>query len=61
VIPVGDKSFKIISQASGLLLDVDRESAANGTAVIQYIDNEGANQHWIFRLVSKPTKSLDPH
>jgi DNA-binding winged helix-turn-helix (wHTH) protein len=61
VIPVGDKSFKIISQASGLLLDVDRESMANGTAVIQYIDNEGANQHWIFRLVSKPTKSLDPH
>jgi DNA-binding winged helix-turn-helix (wHTH) protein len=53
VLPVGDKSCKIISQSSGLLLDVDKQGTADGTPVIQYLDNDGANQHWTFRLVSK--------
>jgi DNA-binding winged helix-turn-helix (wHTH) protein len=54
VLPAGDQSCKIISQASGLLLDVARRGIANGTAIIQYTDNDGANQHWIFRLIRKP-------
>jgi DNA-binding winged helix-turn-helix (wHTH) protein len=57
VLPVGDGSCKVISQASGLLLDVDEASMANGASILQYRDNDGANQHWFFRLVQKPSNA----
>jgi DNA-binding winged helix-turn-helix (wHTH) protein len=51
VLAVGDGSCKIVSQPSGLLLDVDKGSSADGAAIIQYADNDGPNQHWRFRAV----------
>jgi pyruvate dehydrogenase (quinone)/pyruvate oxidase len=51
VAPVGDGSYKIISQASGLVMDVRGGSTANGAAIIEYPDHDGNNQHWTFQLV----------
>lgn len=53
VLPAGDGSCKIISQSSGLLLDVYQGLPADGTSIIQYSDNEGSNQHWYFHQIKK--------
>ncbi|HEY0758956.1 MAG TPA: RICIN domain-containing protein [Acidisarcina sp.] len=52
IVPVGDGSYKVVSQVSGLLLDVISASSANGALIDQYTDNGGGNQHWTFQATN---------
>ncbi|WP_336772896.1 RICIN domain-containing protein [Paenibacillus sp. MMO-58] len=42
--------YKIVNKNSGMVMDVNGASTANGASVIQYTDNGGNNQRW--KLVS---------
>lgn len=44
--PIQNGIYKIKNRASGLLVDVNGKSTADGAAIIQYADNGGDNQKW---------------
>ena len=43
---MGDGSYEIVNQNSGQLLDVANASTADNATVVQWTDDNGANQHW---------------
>ncbi|MGC9542289.1 RICIN domain-containing protein [Streptomyces sp. UG1] len=45
-VAVGDGSYEIVSQNSGLLLDVTGGSTADGATIVQRADDNGTSQHW---------------
>ena len=47
-----DQSYKIISENTGKLIDVENLGTANNTNVSTYFDNGGANQRWYLCTIS---------
>jgi hypothetical protein len=48
---------RVVSQSSGLTVDVNDAAAAPGTKVIQWYDNGNTNQRWAFYQSGTPTTS----
>src|SRR5262249_52087259 len=44
--PVADGTYELFNENSGKVLDDPGSSTADGTQMIQWTDNQGANQQW---------------
>ncbi|MER6353877.1 RICIN domain-containing protein [Streptomyces sp. NPDC001634] len=54
VVQQSDGSFEIVNRKSDKLLDDYRWATASGSAVVQWADNDGANQHWTLTQTALP-------
>jgi hypothetical protein len=45
---LSDGSYTLVSRYDGQDIDVQGASTANNVPIIQWANNGGANQHWIF-------------
>src|SRR5437763_53500 len=63
LVPVGHPTtsvFKIVSVASGKLLDVRHASTEDHAEILQYHDNGGSNQHWRLEVMDTLVDTEDP-
>ena len=60
--PEAAQALQFINQASGQCLDIDQAKMADGTNVMQWPCNGGANQRWSYDSTSGLVRSMqDPH
>jgi hypothetical protein len=61
-LPPAATAMRIVNQRSAQCLDIDHAVTANGSRVIQWPCNSGANQRWIYDDTSGLIRSMqDPH
>jgi hypothetical protein len=60
--PGAAKAIQFVNQASGQCLDIDQAKMADGTNVMQWPCNGGANQRWSYEPATGLVRSMqDPH